>query len=253
MMKKIVFIIAITLVLAINSKASTRGDVQIIEASENIRYLSQKISKDYLFLYQNPEKKTLKNQLKESLKQLEREINNIAISTQSTESKDLLNFLSYTNQEIKALLKEKVSKDKSILMLDYSETFVEAANSIEHLHQYDFSHEETMLMDLKELDYLFERITKYYIASAMHLNKINNANQIKTSMVKIENILDVINNYNYPASLLKERAKMNRYWRTYKAFIYQSDECSLPNLLQIFVETFKKNMKNIELYHKKNQ
>ncbi|MBU1667714.1 hypothetical protein KKC13_04790 [bacterium] len=252
-MKKIVFVIAMSLALVLSSEASTRSDVQIIEASENIRYLSQKISKDYLFLYQNPEKRTLRNQLEESLKQLEREINTIAINTQSTESKDLLNFLRYTNQEIKALLKEKVNKDKSILILDYSETFVEAANSIEHLHQYNFSNEEKMLMSLKELDYLFERITKYYIASAMNLNKMSNANQIKNSIVKIENILYAINNYAYPTPLLNEREKMNEYWTTYKEFIYQSDDCSVPNLLEVFVESFKNSMDNIELYHKKNQ
>lgn len=253
MMNKIVFMIALSLGVTIASQASTRGDVQIIEASENIRYLSQKISKDYLYYYQNPEKTTLKTSVEESMNQLEREIYNIAINTQSSESKDILNFLTYTNQEIKTLLKDNVNKDKSILILDYSETFVEAANSIEHLHQYAFSSEEKMLMSLKELDYLLERITKYYIASALNLNKMSNMNQVKKSIVKIETILYAINNYNYPAPLLIEREKMNHYWATYKEFIYKSDECSVPNLLQAFVETFKNSMKSIELYHKKNQ
>lgn len=252
-MKKILFIIVMSSTLITTIQASTRGDVEIIEASENIRYLSQKISKNYLLLYQNPEKRTLKTRVEDSMSQLEREIHNIAINTQSTESKDLLNFLTYTNQEIKVLLKEKVSKDKSILILDYSETFVEAATSIEHLHQYEFSDEEKMLMSLKELEYLLERITKYYIASTMNLNKMSNANEIRNSIVKVENILYTINNYAYPSAFLDERRKINEYWSTYKEFIYKSDDCSVPNLLHVFVETFKKSIKNIELYHKKNQ
>jgi len=53
--------------LTLFSNAATRGDVKIIEASENIRYLSQKIVKDYLFYYQNMKKVEVKNGLDSSL------------------------------------------------------------------------------------------------------------------------------------------------------------------------------------------
>lgn len=237
----------------ISSEATTRGDIQIIEASENIRYLSQKIAKDYLFVYQNPAKKTLKNRVIKSTEQLDKEINTIIINTQSSESKDLLSFLTDTNREIKKLLTERVNQNTSQAIVDYSEIFVEAANSIEELHQYKFSNEEKMLMAFKDLDYLLERITKYYIASVMNINKLNNANQMKSAIVRIENILYDINSYAYPTKLLNERKEMNLYWKTYKEFIYKSDDYPIPNLLQTFVETFKKSMKNIELHHKKNQ
>ena len=36
--------------------SATRGDIKVIEASENIRYLSQKLVKEYLFFYKYPEK-----------------------------------------------------------------------------------------------------------------------------------------------------------------------------------------------------
>lgn len=237
----------------ISSEATTRGDIQIIEASENIRYLSQKIAKDYLFVYQNPAKKTLKNRVIKSTEQLDKEINTIIINTQSSESKDLLSFLTDTNREIKKLLTERVNQNTSQAIVDYSEIFVEAANYIEELHQYKFSNEEKMLMAFKDLDYLLERITKYYIASVMNINKLNNANQMKSAIVRIENILYDINSYAYPTKLLNERKEMNLYWKTYKEFIYKSDDYPIPNLLQTFVETFKKSMKNIELHHKKNQ
>lgn len=252
-MKKILSIIVMILALVSSSESSTRGDVQIIQSAENIRFLSQKISKDYLYLYQNPEKTTLKQEIETSMNELDKEIYNIAINTQSSESKDILNFLTYTNQEIKELLQKEVSKDKSILILDYSETFVEASNSIEYLHQYDFSTEEKLLMSLKELNYLLERINKYYIASSLELNKMSNANQIKNSIVQIEAILYAINNYNYPSELVEERNKINGYWKTYKEFLYKSDDFTVPNLLETFVETFKKSMKSIALYHKKRQ
>ena len=47
------------------SEAATRGDVKVIEASENIRYLSQKIVKDYLFYYKHPDQTETQKKLKQ--------------------------------------------------------------------------------------------------------------------------------------------------------------------------------------------
>jgi len=117
-MKKIVFILSIILGIISNGDASTRSDVKIIEASEDIRYLSQKIAKEYLYLYYNPNKINLRDKIRENMKNLKRSIKEISINTQNNQSKDILNFLTYTNEEIQILLNKKLSNDKSILMLD---------------------------------------------------------------------------------------------------------------------------------------
>jgi len=53
-MEKLLRIVWLLAAFGLVANAATRGDIKIIEASENIRYLSQKIVKDYLFLYQYP-------------------------------------------------------------------------------------------------------------------------------------------------------------------------------------------------------
>jgi hypothetical protein len=251
--KRVVLVLFILLAVTNRSDASTRGDVKIIEASENIRYLSQKIAKEYLYLYYNPKKTNLKNKLSENMKKLEKNIQQIAINTQNDESKNILNFLTYTNEEIQLLLNEKATKDKSILILDYSETFVEAANSIQYLHQYKFSNEEKMIMYLKELEYLLERVTKYYMASIMNLNKTSNTQHMKGAVERVEEILTIIKSYPYPKKIKKERRKIMNYWKTNKKFLMQSSKLSVPNLLSIFIKNFKDNIQKLELYHKKNQ
>jgi len=251
--KKHILILNIILGLTYGCQASTRGDVKIIEASENIRYLSQKISKEYLYCYQNPQKIELKTKLIENMKRLEENIHNIEVNTQSNESKNILSFLSYTNEEIKELLKGEVTEDKSILLLDYSETFVEAANSIQYLHRYDFSDEEKMLMQLKDLEYLLERVTKYYMASTLNLNKKSNNQHMYNAIEKIEEIFVTLKEYQYPKDLRLERRKSISYWKTYKKFITLSKKISVPNLILVFIKNFKKSTKKIELYHKKNQ
>ena len=252
-MKKILFILFIVLGVVSSSEASTRSDVKIIEASENIRYLSQKIAKEYLYLYYNPKKINLKDKLSKSMEELKANIHTIAINTENDESKNILNFLTYSNEEIQILLNEEASDDKSILILDYSETFVEAANSIQDLHQYKFSTEEKMLMYLKELEYLLERVTKYYMASIMNLNKISNAQHMQSAILKMEVILAIIKEYSYPRKINKERKKIVNFWRTNKKFLNISTDISVPNLLLIFTKNLKNSIQRLELYHKQNQ
>lgn len=249
-MKKILLL---TFILITQVSASTRADVKIVEAAESIRYLSQKIAKEYLYLYYNPKNINLKNKLSENMKKLEANIHKIAINTQSDDSKNILTFLSYTNEEIKLLLNQKATKDKSILILDYSETFIEASNSIQVLHQYDFSEEEKMLMHLKELEYLLERVSKYYIASTLNLNKASNIEEMQQTIKEIESMLIIIEAYPYPKKIKTEQEKIVTSWRTHKNFLTVSSKLSLPSLLSISIKNFKDNINVLELYHKKNQ
>ncbi|RUM68150.1 MAG: hypothetical protein DSZ07_07320 [Sulfurovum sp.] len=252
-MKKIAFILFIILGVISNSEASTRSDVKIIEASEDIRYLSQKIAKEYLYLYYNPNKINLRDKITNNMKKLKKSIEEISINTQNNQSKNILNFLTYSNEEIQILLNQKVSQDKSILMLDYSETFVEAANSIQFLHQYKFSNEEKMLMYLKELEYLLERVNKYYIASILNLNKISNKQHMNNALRKVEDIFKAIKEYPYPKETKEERSKIVNYWKNNKKFLNISKDLSVPNLLLLFSKNFEDSIKKLELYHKQNQ
>ena len=80
--------------------AATRGDIKVIEASENIRYLSQKMVKDYLFFYKNPEKTGLKKSLDQTLDQLNDDFRIIATTTKDGDTKDILEFLAYSKDQI---------------------------------------------------------------------------------------------------------------------------------------------------------
>lgn len=253
MKKKALFILTIFISTTFMINASTRSNVKIIEASENIRYLSQKIAKEYLYLYYNPNKINLKVNISENMKNLKRNIQQIEVNTQNDDSKNIINFLIYTNEEIETLLNQKISKDKSILILDYSETFVEAVNSIQSLHQYDFSNEEKMIMNLKELEYLLERVNKYYIASILNLNKTTNEKHLKNALTRVEKILEIIKKYTYPKKIQKYKIKTLDFWETNKNFLNIDNKISMPNMLLLFTKNFENSIKKLELYHKQNQ
>jgi len=252
-MKKKLNIILFLFLLPLALLGSTRGDVKVIEASENIRYLGQKISKEYLLLYNNPQKIEIQNKLYRDIESMEKSIVEISTITNSKDSKNILDFLIYNQEEIKLLLKEKVNLEKSILMLDYSESFLEAANSIEDAHKYKFSEEEKMLMSFKEIEYLLERALKYYIASTLNIDKTHNYHNMQEAIENIDKILETINQYAYPDDFLFNIEEMNHNWSIYKIYLYKSTELFVPNLLLSSLETLTDMTKKIALYHKKNQ
>ena len=252
-MKRGLYILVAICLLTMAIFASSRSDVKIIEATENIRYLGQKLSKDYLYLYSNPKRVELKEELSQDIGKLELSIHDIAMSTTNIDSKNILDFLTYNIEEIKELLTKNITEERSILMLDYSESFLEGANSIASMHKYPFSKEEKMLMSMKELNYLVERVSKYYLASKLNLDKSNNFEHMVEAILRIDTIIKDINLYSYPSKLKKESKEMNEIWKTHREFLYKSDKLFLPNLLDSSAKNLDKIIQDIALYHKKNQ
>ena len=233
--------------------SATRGDIKVIEASENIRYLSQKIVKDYLFFYKNPEKAEVKNNLNKTLNKLNNDLMIIATTTKDTDTKDILEFLAYSKDQIEQIFNEKTDEEKAALMLDYSETLLEGADSIASAHMYDFSEEEKMLMVTKEMEYLLERITKYYIALHVGFNNDINKEQMQESITKLEENIAQINNYTYPAEFQKAQVKMNESWKANKSFFNQSETLFIPKLMFTSVDYMEDVVVQIALHHSKNQ
>jgi len=252
-MKKKYSLLFLLLSMTLFSEAATRGDVKVIESSEDIRYLSQKIVKDYLFLYNYPQKKEVKEELYTSLSKLSDDLRVIVATTKDIDTKDILEFLAYSKDQIKTLVDEEVDKEKAALMLDYSETLLEGADSIASAHIYDFSEEEKMLMVTKEIEYLLERITKYYMAFNVEFNTHTNKIQMNESIESLEENLEKISLYTYPYELEQEKEKLKKYWQINKHFFQKTETLFIPNLMLPTINKLEEIIAKIALYHSKNQ
>lgn len=233
--------------------AATRGDIKVIEASENIRYLSQKMVKEYLFFYKNQDKVDVKRGLNRALDKLTDDFRIIATTTKDGDTKDILEFLAYSKDQIEQIFNEKADKEKAALMLDYSETLLEGADSIASAHKYDFSDEEKMLMVTKEMEYLLERVTKYYMAVHVGFNSATNKEQMQESIAKLEENVAQINSYTYPAEFQQTQLKMNESWKANKSFFDQSETLFIPKLMFTSVDYMEDVVAQIALHHSKNQ
>jgi len=252
-MKKIFYIFLFLLGASLFSEAATRGDVKVLEASENIRYLSQKIVKDYLFYYQHPEQTETRNRLKKELGQLSTDLRIIATTTKDADTKDILEFLAYSKDQIDQIFSEKADKEKAALMLDYSETLLEGADSIALAHKYDFSKEEKMLMLTKKIEYLLERISKYYMAMHAGFDNATNKEQMKNAMNALEESLLEISLYDYPEDIKNIQMNLDSSWSANRVFLDRSDKLFIPKLMFISVAYLEDFVSELALYHSKNQ
>ncbi len=250
-MRKLLLIFGLVLISFQSLSAATRAEVNILEAAENIRYLSQKIAVDYFRLYINPQKEYLKIEIDNELEEMVSSIRTISIATNDEETKDILNFLTYSKEQIQVLLESKTDKEHAALMLDYSETLLEGASSITKSHTYNFNENEKMLMTGKNVEFLLERSAKYYLALGAGMDSDINKQQMKEAIDELESNLQKIKTYNYPTKLQTEKNKLGIYWGVIRSMMEQYNSMLLSNLVYLSTLKMKSMVDNFIIFHSK--
>ena len=254
-MKRVLYLCITVLILSGGAFASTRGDVKILEATENIQYLSQKIAIDYLFFYKNSKNSLLRKQLYKNIDNLQfyiKEIRDIADNKKGVYTQNLLNYFIYIIEQIKQLPNEKINISNVEDILKYSEILLEGAKYIAKEHRYKFSKEEKMFMLSKEIIYLLKRVNKYYLASYIGLNSHTNYKNMQKTIRDMDSRLKKMNSYHYPIKLENRLNEINEIWDRNKNFFYQVKELSIPYILSNSTEYMEDLLIGIEQYHKKN-
>jgi hypothetical protein len=252
-MQKIYFLFTLFALCHISVFATTRGDAKILEATENIRYASQKIVKNYFFSYAYPERIDMKKVLEEELNFLSQNFRTIAVTSKDSDTKDILEFLSYNREQIFELFNEERNIENASLMLDYSETLLEGINSIAQGYQYNFSKEENMLILTKNIEYLLERTLKYYMVMHTGLDNSNMKEMMQKSISDIEESLITIQKYSYSPKLLVVRKKLLFAWQKSKILIDKPKKLFIPILLFSSIKYIETLIHTLAVHHSKNQ
>ena len=252
-MKKKLYIIFILITYITNSLALTRGDVQIIEATENIQYLGEKISTNYFLLYKKPNNLILQDKFRENIKQLEKNIEDISKTTKNKKTtKFILKFYVLSLEDIKELILDSPNHADAQLMLDASNAFLEGARGIAKEHQYKSSKEEKMLVQCKELIYLIESVSKYYMAFQIGLKDNKHDIAMSHAIQKINKDLQYISEYPYSQEQHQELNQIKNIWSNNQHFFINREETTFPNLLLTSNEYIQGLLINLEKYHKEN-
>ncbi len=227
--KNIFYITLIVLSTTLFAHALTDKSINIIKSTKNIQYLSQKISKDYLYIYYNPKKIATKTELNNSIKKLEESLRIVAKNTHNLDTKNILDFLSYGKDQIKELLNSDISKQNSILILEYSETIFEGAQSILNTNNYDYTTDKDIKTNLM-------RILKSYMAIHTKINKDANIAQLEREKILLKKRMKFLN------------SEVNQSWQPLEKFLETKDNYFIPDIVSILV----KNIEDITQEHDRN-
>jgi hypothetical protein len=220
--KKIFLIIFIVFNIFISVEASTNENIKIIEATKNIKYLSQNIAREYLYLYHNPKRLETNIQLQNDIKELENNFRFVAKNTNSADSKNILDYLSYSKDQIKEILNSELKAENRELILDNTEALSEGAQSILISYNYD------PLKD-KDIKINLANISKFYMAIHENINPSSN----KESMIEEIKIID--------NKLIKSTSELKGSWRTLKTLLVAEEKQFIPNIISILI----KNIENM--------
>ncbi|MEN8146612.1 MAG: hypothetical protein ABFR02_03245 [Campylobacterota bacterium] len=232
--------------------ATSRSEVKLLEASEDIKLISQQVVKDYFYLSQN-RKEEVEAKLQKGVLALDEKLRLIAAATKSDDTKNILTFLAFSRDQMSETIALPYDTENGALMLDYSETLLEGAESIANEHVYQFSEEEQMLINVKKMAYLIERITKYYMAFQVGFNDHNNVKQLQSAIASFNKELVKLNAYEYRGESAEDLATINHYWPIAKKFYLTLEKRELPNILYISAGHLESVIGKLELYHSKNQ
>ncbi len=233
--------------------ATSRSDVKLLEASEDIKIISQQIVKDYFYLSQNTKKQEAAESLHAGVSALDEKLRLIAAATKNEDTKNVLTFLAFSRDQISETIALPYDAENGALMLDYSETLLEGAEAIANDHSYAFSKEEQMLINVKNMAYLIERITKYYMAFQVGFNDHNNVKQLRSAVGSFDDELTRLNSYGYRGDSANNLDVINQFWPISRKFYLTLERRKLPNILYISAEHLENVIAKLELYHIKNQ
>ncbi|MEA3491086.1 MAG: hypothetical protein U9R27_04225 [Campylobacterota bacterium] len=233
--------------------ASIRSQVSLLEASENIRLGSQQIVVTYLSYYLNPKKRYRRDLALKKLKELEKQFELIDRSMKDEESRDVLNFLYYSREKMLKLIQEPIEGGNPHKILEYSEILLKAADSITRELGYTLSEDEKMLIKMKDISFLMEKMTKSYLLLQTDKNSASYMSMVKSTIAEMDKALILLDDYNYSAKSLLILSKLHKNWKGIKPYYLKESDIEIENILLLASKQIEKNSLLLEKYHSKNQ
>jgi len=204
---------------------------QLINIAGVQRMLSQKIAKAYFFYAQGVRPEKTRKQLFGSIKLFNKNYN--ILYKELNSNKDiqyLLTFIEMSKDELLLLSKTSFNTENGALMLDYSETLLEASHDIVKRIEMLTNKKTAKIVNLAGRQrMLTQRIAKFYIAYQAGFTDINTVNQLKKSVKEFEQAHLILTKYG--KNTVKTRNLLNkvaRLWNVVDKFYSDVERGGLP-------------------------
>ena len=227
-----------TVVLALSLGATqaiaTEHGTSALENAEAIKIVSQSIPKDYFYIEQNIQASSAKKLLRQDLLRMDNALSAMKKNPPNEESKNLVEFMLLSVDELKSTLNEPYNAGNGGLVLDYTETLLEGSENIAKHARKKVS--GTVFDKLEEMKFLLARIAKYYIAFRAGYTDDINVQQSRMAVDKFESLLKEVKKTKFTSPKAQAALKtLVKYWPASKSFYLGIKQSELPTI--VFIST----------------
>ena len=227
----------------LQAKASTKN--ALLEAEE-IRTISQSLAKNYFYIEQGIQASTAKKAFKEDMLKLGDILGKLKQNVDTAEQKAIVEFMGMSRDELVELAKKEHNKENGGLVLDYTETLLEGSENIVNKNR---SKVETPLDTVKEMSFLLERMSKYYIAFRAGYTDASNVAQAKKAVARFDALLEKLKGFHFPDQIKNDPLKkLLKYWPTSKNFYLGIKKSDLPTIVFISTKHMQSALDEIAKY-----
>lgn len=203
---------------------------ELINIAGMQRMLSQKIAKAYFFYGQGVRPDKTRKQLMDSINLFDKNYNVLLSNINDANIADMLVFVEMNKDELMPLAKQPFNKDNGALMLDFSETLLEASNDIVVRIEATTKAKKDKIVNISGRQrMLTQRIAKFYIAYQSGFKDVNTVNQLKQSMKEFEDAHVILaKNKQNTAQITTELNKVAKLWNIVSKFYNDVERGGLP-------------------------
>ncbi len=209
---------------------TTPNVATLIDIAGKQRMLSQKIAKSYFFYGQGIRPEKTNKQMLDSLKLFNKNHEILKANIKNSDIHDMLLYIEISKDELPSIIKAPYSKKNATLMLDYSETLLEASHDIVKRLEASSGTKKEKIVNLSGRQrMLTQRIAKYYIAYQAGFKDKNLIKHLKDAMKEFEAAHKTLGEYkkNTP-EINEELNKVARLWNVVNKFFSNVEKGGLP-------------------------
>ena len=232
------------------ASAAAKPEPSVVKAAEDVRVMSQEIAKAYFYIVRQVRVDRAKEDLKNGLAGLDRNIQMLTAGVEDKSLRNILLFMAFTRDEMRETLVKPYTRENGALILDLSESLLEGAEAITQRYLNSDNAEESMLVVSGKMNFLLERMAKYYIAFVAGFKDENNIRQVDGAAAQFEALLANVNAYKkYPPELQDRVQRLNEFWVIAKGFYLDIENSALPATVFISSDYLESTVQKLVTYH----